>query len=67
MSNSGSGAVGDVTLKIAVPYVVILRVLRELDHSNERQHAVAEELLDTLPNVILARVEAEQITPDRLT
>lgn len=66
MSNSGPGIIGDVTLKIAVPLATVLRVLRELDHSDERQHAVAEELYDAMPDVILARVEAEQITPERL-
>ena len=60
MSNSGPGSPTGITLKIVVPYATVLRVLRELDHSDPRQRAVADELYDALPEVILARVEVER-------
>lgn len=47
----------DVILRIAVPYPLLLRVLRELDPSDPRQRQISDELIEALPMIIAARVE----------
>jgi hypothetical protein len=57
MSNSGPGFHADAELRVAVPYPLILKILRELNNADERQHALSEEIINTLPSIMVARVE----------